>query len=78
MPETCENCLGLVNRCVKYAHQTRKICQVLPYSMGSFEIHWVRQHLVNVVLYRIKNLQTSDMTVKLKRNLHVGTANIFF
>ena len=33
MPETCENYLGLVNRCVKYAHQTRKICQVLPYSM---------------------------------------------
>ena len=32
MPETCENWLGVVNRCVYYAYQTREIYRVLPYS----------------------------------------------
>ena len=27
MPEICENCIGLVNSCVYYAHQTREINQ---------------------------------------------------
>ena len=39
--------------------------------------HWVRQYLVNVVLFRIKDLLTSDMTVKLNSNLYVGPVNCF-
>ena len=39
---------------------------------GSFEIHWVRQYLVNIVLFRIKDLWTYEMTVNLKSNLYVG------
>ena len=61
MPETCENWLGLVNICIYYACQTHEIYQVLPYSVdfkapSSFEIHPVRQYLVNVVLFGIKDL----------------------
>ena len=60
MSMTCENWLGLVNSGVNYAHQTREIYQVLSYwiskLMGSFKIHWVRQYLVNVVLFGRKNL----------------------
>ena len=33
MPETCENWLGFVNSCDYYTCQTRKIYQVLPYSV---------------------------------------------
>ena len=33
MPKICENWLGLVNSCIYCAHQTRKIYQVLPYSV---------------------------------------------
>ena len=33
LPETCESWLHLVNRCVYYAHQTREINQLLPYSV---------------------------------------------
>ena len=80
MPEICENWLVLVNRCVYYAHQTHGIYQVLHHSAaqwisklpGSFEIYWVRQYLVNVVLFAIKDLETSEMTVKLKSNLYDG------
>ena len=43
---------------------------------GSFEIHWGRQYLVNVVLFGVKDLQTSEMTVNLNRNFYVGTVNI--
>ena len=56
MPETCKNWHSLVNSCVYYARHTREIHLVLLYSMdvklpGSFETHWVRQNLVNVVLF---------------------------
>ena len=44
MPKTCENCLGLVNSCKYYAHQTREIYQV------------VKRYLVNVVLFGIKDM----------------------
>ena len=54
--KTCENWLGLVNSCVYYAYQACGIHQVL--LPGSFEIYWVRQYLVNVVLFWIKDLQT--------------------
>ena len=46
-------------------------------SQGSAEIHWVRQYLVKVDLFQMKDLQTSEMTVKLKSNLYVGPVNIF-
>ena len=39
-------------------------------SQRSFEIHWVRQYLVNVVSFRIKDLQTYEMTLMLKSNLY--------
>ena len=81
MLDTCEKWLGLVNSYVYSLHQTRAIYQV-PYSVdsklpGSFEIHWVRQYLLKVVLFEIKDLQTSARTGKLKRNFYVGHVNIF-
>ena len=56
MLETCED---LVNSCIYCTCQTCDIYQLLPYSVDfkapwSFEIHWVRQILVNVVLFHIK------------------------
>ena len=82
MPMTCENWLGLVKSCIYYAHQTCEIYQILPYSVdfklpGSFEIHRVRQYLVNAVIFGIKDLQTSGMTIKLKSNLNIEPVNIF-
>ena len=61
MPATCENWLDLVYICVYLVRQTHEIYQVLPYSvyfklLKSFEIHWVSQYLVNVVLFGIKDL----------------------
>ena len=73
MPETCENWLCFVNSCVYYAHQTLEfsrycLTQQISKLLGSFEIHWVRQYLVNVVLFGTKDLYTSEMTIKLKIN----------
>ena len=74
--ETCKKWLFLVNRCVCDARQTRGIYQVLPYSVDfktpdGFVIHWVIQFLVNVVLFGIKDLWTSDKAKKLESNFHV-------
>ena len=44
---------------------------------GSFEIHSIRQFLVNVILFWIKDLKISEMTVKLKSDLYVRPVNIF-
>ena len=33
MPETCKIRLDVVNSCINYAHQTREIYQVQPYSV---------------------------------------------
>ena len=44
---------------------------------GAFEIHWVRQCLVNVVLFEIIVLYISKMTVKIKSNLYVRLINVF-
>ena len=78
MPDTlCK--LALVNSCVYYAHQTREIycpSQWISKILGSFEIHSARQYVVNV-LFGIKDLQTSEITVKLKSNMYVRPANIF-
>ena len=57
MPETCENVLGLVHSWIHNASQTSEIYQVQPYSVnfkapGSFEIHWARQHIESLVLFR--------------------------
>ena len=59
MSNTCESWLGLVNFCIYHTYQTREICQVQHYSVnfkvpGSFEMHWARQFLVDVVLFRKK------------------------
>ena len=54
MPKICENWLHHVNTCDYYAHPTHEIYQVLPHlvDVKNFEIHWVGQYLVNVVLFR--------------------------
>ena len=44
---------------------------------GSFENHWVRQYLENMILLGIKNLETSGITVNFKRNFDVVPLNIF-
>ena len=82
MPETCENSLSLVNSCIYYAYQTSEIYQVLPYSVD-FK---VRVELWNPMSKTVlskrsfiwkKELRMSEMTIKLKSNLHVGPLNIF-
>ena len=45
---------------------------------GSFEIHWVRQYLVNVVLFRIKALKNSEMTAKFKSKSSIRPVNSFY
>ena len=79
MPETGKKWLGLVKSCIYYAHQTVKISgQILPFQRistfpRSFEIN-----LVNVVLCGIKDLSTSEMTIKLKKKItYIGPVNIF-
>ena len=42
-----------------------------------FEIHWVKQYLVYVVLYGIKDLQSYEMTTQLYINLYVRAVNNF-
>ena len=58
-----------VNSFVYYAYQTHEICKILPYTVdlkapGSFEIHWVREYLKNIDLFRIQDLYPSEMGVK--------------
>ena len=80
MPETCKKLLGFVNSCVYYANQTHDIYQVLSYSVdfkGPEEIDWVRQYLMKVGLFRIKDLSKSEITAKLKSNLYVQPVDIF-
>ena len=36
------------------------------------QMHWMKLYIVNVLLYRIKYLESSEMTEKLKSNLYVG------
>ena len=45
------------------------------FQRGSF--HWVRQYLVNLVLFGIRDLVTSEMTIKLKSSLYIRPVNIF-
>ena len=83
MPETSKNWLGFVNLSVYYARQTRGTYQVLSYSVdfkSPFEIHWVRQYLVNVVLFRLKDLYKSEMSSNnrkaINNNLFIAPVNI--
>ena len=65
MPEMCKN-VNMLARSVKLAgHCLTQWISKLP---GSFEIHSVRQYLVKVVLCWVKNLETYEMTVKLRSN----------
>ena len=80
MHQTCENWHGLVNSCVYYACQAATsikftrccLTQWISKLLGSFEIHWVRQYFINVVLFGIRDLLTSEMTIKFESNLYVG------
>ena len=82
MPETCD--IGFVLYIVVFTmpplhpHPTpTPTCQITWYCLTqyilklswSFEIHWVRQYLVNVILFGIKELWISEMAVKLKSKL---------
>ena len=79
---SCKNWLSPVYSCTYCVRQTCDIYEVRPYSVdfkapGGFEILWVRQYLANVDLIGIKDLWFSEMNVKLKGHLHVGSGNIF-
>ena len=61
MPEVCQNWVCHVYSHIYYACETREIYQILPYLVDfkaprSFEIHWVREYLVIIVLSGIKDL----------------------
>ena len=53
------------------------LTQQMSKLLGNFDIHWVRQYEVNVVLFGIKSLLMSKMTIKLKSNLYIGPVYIF-
>ena len=55
-----------VNSYNYYVHQTCEICQIS--LLSGFQIHCVRQYYVKVVLFGIKYLLTSEMTIKFKSN----------
>ena len=76
MPETRE---PVHTRPMKFTRYC--LAQYISKLPGSFKIHRVVigtivEYLVNVVLFGIKGLETSEMTVKLKSNLYVGRVNI--
>ena len=82
MPETCEDWLVLVNICIYYVWQTHAIYQILSYPVdfkatGIFEIHWVRQYLVNIVLFQIKTCKHLKWLSKLESKVNVRPVNIF-
>ena len=83
MPETSENWLVLYTVAFTLPARPMKFiryCLTLWISKlpaGSFEIHWVKQYFVNVVLFWIKDLQTSEMTAKLEKSMYVRPVNIF-
>ena len=52
MSKFCENWIGLANSCIYYANQVLPV----PVELKDFEIYWVKQHFVNVVLFGIKDL----------------------
>ena len=62
MPDTSENFLGLVSSCFYYAHKTRDIYQILPYSV---DFKAPRKVWNPVVLFGANDLLTSEMTAKL-------------
>ena len=42
------------------------------------KLYLVRQYLGNVDVFGMEGLKTSEMTVKLKRNIDVGPVDIFY
>ena len=61
MPKTGDKLRGLVNICVYYAHQNREfarycLTQWISKLPGKYETRRVRQYLIGVVLFAIKDL----------------------
>ena len=61
MPQTGENCLGLVNSCIHYARQTREIYQVLLCSVDFQAPQEFKNPLSNTVLGKCSLSQIKDM-----------------
>ena len=81
-PETCENWLGHVNNSLTMPTRPMKftrycLTQWISKLPGSFGIPRVRRYLVNVVLFELNEMSTSEITVKLKSNMHIGPVQIF-
>ena len=82
MLETCGKGLSLVNICIYYACHTHKIYPALPYSVGFKAPRELWNplskivHSMHIILLGIKDLQTSEMMVKLKSNLYIRPVNI--
>ena len=74
MPVTCEIWPSLINSCNYDARQT---CEIYQVTQKISKLCGIRPWLVNVVLCGIKDMWTSEMTVKLKSNLYIGPVNIF-
>ena len=76
MPETCENWLGLACSYVYYARQTREFYQlsylILSYLiLGTALVDFKAPgELSKCSIFKIKYLQTSETTMKLKNNLY--------
>ena len=77
--------IGIVKftrECPDYVRQTHETYQILPYSMdfkspGEFWNPLNHTVLDKYSLFGIKDLLTSEMTMKPKSNLYVGPVNIF-
>ena len=57
MPETCENWLDLAFIMPTTPVKLPGTALLSGFLLGSFEINWVRQYLINVVLYEMNDLQ---------------------
>ena len=77
MPETCENWLGLVNICVRYAGQIREIYQVLPYSVDFKAPGKLWNPFSKCSFIMNKDLWIFEMIVKLESNLYIEHVNSF-
>ena len=82
MPGFWENWPSPVNNCVSCARQNHEIYQLPPYSMD-YKVHRMFKKPPSKTafnkwgLFEIQDLQTYEMTIKLKSNINVGLINIF-
>ena len=81
MPETCENGLGLLNIYVYYAPNLWNLPGTALLA-GFQSSHGALKSTSKTVLSKcsllwIKDLQTSEMTIKIENNFYVGPVNIF-